>query len=137
MTQKIRRLSAAIRKGSAIAPHRTERRYLDPGHRASDALGAAFLGEYRGGNGLMSAPEAVTGALLWQFPHLWCTIRAWPRLADEVEAEAPGLVPPVKKYSSLYRQAIHPSLFSVIAGLHDKFGWTKDEIAELLDRHGL
>lgn len=136
MTLKVRKLSVAIRRGMALAPNRPTAGYLDPERRASDALGAAFLGEAKGGSPSTSS-DAVTSTLLWQFPHLWCSVRFWPRLADELESECPGLVPPVKKYSSLYRQAIHPSLFSVIAGLHDQFNWTKDEIVDLLERHGL
>lgn len=128
-------LSDAMRRGLKIVRGECADTYFGPGNTC-DALGAAFLGSQRQ-DSPSREPEVVTQALLWRFPQLWASVRYWPGLAAEVEAEHPGVVPPVRKYADVYRQAIHPSLFRVITELHGKHDWSTADIAALLGRHGL
>lgn len=136
MSNPRRTLSSALRRGLAAAPLRLHGRYYDPTTGAADALGCVFLGSIRGAPE-SSEPEFITSLLLRLHPQLWGSVRLHPRLAAEIEAEAPRVVPAARRFSSVYRQAIHPSLFRVIADLDDTPEWTRERIADLLERHGL
>ena len=136
MSNPRHKLSAALRRGIAYAPRVLHGTYYDPDTGAADALGCVFLGSIRGQPD-SAEPEFITSMLLRLHPQLWASVRLHPRLAAEIEAAAPGILPAVKHYSSVYRQAIPPSLFRVIAQLDDAAGWTRDRIADLLECHGL
>lgn len=156
MTTPFRPISRAIRQGTAIAPHRSDSVYLlrTTNPWGSCPLGAAFLGSlrmhevdefYERASGLSdtSLTEYVTNGLLRAFPYLWASVRFVPKFAEAVEAidanlvVVPKVLPTVRKYADVYRQAIHPSLFSTITKLHKHAGLDREQLSSMLRECGL
>lgn len=131
-------LSTAIQSGASSINSLAGTPYHDP-------LGAAYLGaqppdslpvalDYARSLSEDSFCSFMVKNLYRLFPQLGASVRAWPRLATELECR--GLVPRTRPYQREYRQAIHVSLWRVITDLH-KRGSTLPEIADLLGRHGV
>lgn len=139
-------LSQAITRGADIAPGTVLHTYFFEGPPlASDPLGAAYLGSIK--------PESIPH--FWEFvresthevlcksmlhklhmkwPHLGSSVRAWPRMAEELERDR--LIPRIRTNQPTYRAEIHHSLWAVICDMHAA-GESKKRIAEFLGRHGL
>lgn len=86
---------------------------------------------------VQAAPSWTTRALhnlhtAW--PHLGQSVRAWPPLAAELEAE--GIILPIRKWSQVYRPEVHVSLWRALDLMH-KDDWPADRIADLLKARGL
>ena len=65
------------------------------------------------------------------FPQLGASVRCWPRLAERLEDEAPGLVPRARSGQVKHRLEIHVSLWKVLSGL-PRLGWSNARIADAL-----
>jgi len=131
-------LSQAILKGAPLTDGFADSPYNDP-------LGAAYLGslkpeslphfwEYVQGADDRTLCKFMVHKLHTKWPHLGQSVRAWPRLAEELERDR--LIPQVKVNQSEYRQEIHCSLWKAITDLHD-LGESKGQIAARLWRYGL
>ena len=131
-------LSQAITKGSPSASEFGSSPYNDP-------LGAAYLGQLHPGAidafwALVrsSSHDSLCAHMLRglhrAWPHLGSSVRAWPRLAEELERDR--LIPRLRTNQPEYRQEIHVSLWKAIADMHAA-GEPKGRIAEFLGRHGL
>ena len=149
-------LSQSIRAGAKVAPGRCTKRYilanLSPERDelpASCPLGAAFLGTLHGpadigrtlGLFANSSDEStcqfILQGLMRSFPQLGQTVRSWPKLAGELEREPFSVLPPTRHDQLAYRREVHMSLYRVITRLHDDLGKSKEQIADLLQKHGL
>ena len=137
-------LSAAITKGAALSPGQAHA-YFDYASGASDPLAAAYLGSIKPESVPHfwefvrdSTDETICTAMLHKlhtkWPHLGCSVRQWPRLAEELERDR--LIPRIRTNQPEYRQEIHRSLWQVICDMHAA-GESKGRIAEFLGRHGL
>lgn len=137
-------LSQAIRRGAEFAPQSCKHAYLKGD--ASDPLGAAYLGSLRIPDrhrfrALMAASshesinDMVCTGLLRAFPVLWRSVREHDAFCAYLVRER--LLPRLPDESVAYHWQHHPSLCAVITGLHDKEGWSKDQVAGLLSRCGL
>lgn len=83
---------------------------------------------------LTASPEQNLKALHRAWPHLGESVRSWPALAAQLEADA-GL-PTVSKYQHTYRREIHRSMWKGITDLAEH-GWSNVEIAVILKTSGL
>ena len=73
-------------------------------------------------------------ALHRAFPHIGASVRTFPALARALEAER--LIPRMRLNQTVYRQAIHVSLWKVISDM-SKAGWEHERIAATLAKAGL
>lgn len=79
-------------------------------------------------------PGRFAHCVLGTFLQLGASIRTWPKLAEELEQK--GRIPRAKPNQTKYRREIHVSLWKVLVSLQ-ALGQTKQQISELLARHGL
>ena len=140
-------ISAAITKGAALAPN-SATTYFDFAsypHPASDPLGAAYLGSIHPGavEAFFEHVRSITKDNLCTFmlhnlhrafPQLGSSVRAWPRMVEELERDR--LIPRIRTNQPAYRAEVHISLWKVICDMHAA-GESKEQIAEFLGRHGL
>lgn len=139
-------LSSAIRRGAAVYPERSERRYLNTPANASCPLGAAFIGTLYGPAdiqrflGLManSSDESINEFILMglykAFPQLGCSMAEFSRLRRDLGRNMPD---DISYKHDGYTLSYPPSLFAVITHLHDQLAWDKAAIATTLARAGL
>lgn len=69
------------------------------------------------------------------FPHLGQSVRRLPKLAEQLEKQK--LIPRIRAFQMRYRQAVHVSLWGVIAALYGTQHRSKQEIIDLLAGVGL
>lgn len=145
-------LSAAIARGDDIAPGTARSGYFAIEESpsmwrpvGSDPLGAAYLGHLHSGavESFWSLVRSSTHDSLCAhmlrglhraWPHLGRSVRAWPRMAEELERDR--LIPRIRTNQPTYRAEVHVSLWKVICDMHAA-GESKEQIAEFLGRHGL
>jgi hypothetical protein len=145
-------LSQAITRGAKIAPAAVQNGYFlieeSPNMWrgvGSDPLGAAYLGSLKAESVphfwefvRESTHEVLCKSMLhklhMKWPHLGSSVRAWPRMAEELERDR--LIPRIVINQPTYRAAIHRSLWAVLTDMHAA-GESKEQVAEFLGRHGL
>jgi len=132
------KLSTAIQAGTPWVNAFVGTPYHDPlgaaylGTQPLDTLGASL--EYARGLSDDVFCSFMVKNLCRLFPQLGESVRAWPRLATELECR--GLIPRSRPYQHEYRREIHVSLWRVITDLHAS-GSSAESVADLLARHGL
>ena len=137
-------LSSAIRRGAERS------RPCATGYfagRTADVFGAAALGlpgaqyvepfwQRIDAQSYAQMCASVLRSLHQSWPHIGQSVRAWPRLAEELEADR--LIPRLVPHQTVYRQDIHVSLWKAIADMYAAgAGESREAIAARLARFGL